>query len=447
MSKVFHSLLIVAALALCSCSAAQTNPNSTGSSGSSSSASSVAGVTYSPDGTASLVYTNEVRILKLSGTNYQMGYNYGYLLAAEIVELVGGIATWGAQAKSADYDILISQQSLVNWEADILAEMNGMIAGIRDALPASNRSFTPFGSTNRQISVEDLQVAHTLPAWACSSFSVWGAGRSDGSSLMARNLDYYVDPYGVLVSSHLVVSYNPSQGLKWVNIAFCGMVGVLSGMNEYGVSGVMHDTGDFDTTDSGGIVPRGIALRRLLERLSNTTVPADAESILDAMPNETGNNFHVLYSSSGRADTNTACVLEYDGCATHPDGRCTLRTTADNPFLPTNSFFDQRFSFTNALINVNHYMKRTNVAPGSGNNSGSRYITVKNNLSNAMQDGNVAVEEGRQIMSLVGFSSTIQTIQTMVFEPNTGRIHLWLGTTNVRSYNRTENLLEFSGLF
>lgn len=448
MIRLSGFVMFLSALMLVSCSTAQNTPaTSTGSSGSSSSS----GITLSPDGQATLIETNDVKILKLSGTNYQMGYNYGYLLAAEIVRLVGGIATWAAEARSSDYDDLISSQGIISWNANVLAEMNGMIAGIRDALPESQRNFTPYLSTNRQISVEDLQVANTLPDWACSSFSVWGAGRTDGSSLMARNLDYYSDPGGILATSHLIVSYSPAQGTKWVNITFCGMAGSISGMNEYGLCGAMHDTDDYTTTSASGFVPRSVALRRLLERLTNSTIPADGESFLDGQINFTGNNFHMLYSSAGRADTNIGFVLEYDGYAVHADGRCTLRTIADNPVLSTNAYFDQQLSFTNALITVNHYLKRRTAAPNSGNNSGTRYMIIKNSLSNAMLDGNVTVEEGRQIMSQVGISYytgvTVYTLQTMVFEPNEKQFHVWFATTNASAYDGTEHMYQLSDLF
>ena len=65
--------------------------------------------------------------------------------------------------------------------------------------------------------------------------------------------------------SATIFCYNPPKGKKWVNISVCGLVGCISGMNEDGVTVMMHDSDGLARTDQTGFVPRGIALRMIME--------------------------------------------------------------------------------------------------------------------------------------------------------------------------------------
>ena len=127
------------------------------------------GLYVSPDGKASLDVTGAVRVLKLSGTRSEMGYNYGYLLAAEIMNTLNRFSCWVAYDLHYDYDTLSSYQASVNWDGDTLAEMEGMLEGIQDALPEDGRLVRPARSSGHAVGLDDLKVLNTLADWACSS--------------------------------------------------------------------------------------------------------------------------------------------------------------------------------------------------------------------------------------------------------------------------------------
>jgi hypothetical protein len=68
----------------------------------------------------------------------------------------------------------------------------------------------------------------------CTSFSVWGGKSTDSSLLVARNFDFYAGKK--FAENKIVCFYNPSEGHKFMMISWADMIGVVSGMNESGLT-------------------------------------------------------------------------------------------------------------------------------------------------------------------------------------------------------------------
>ena len=68
----------------------------------------------------------------------------------------------------------------------------------------------------------------------CTSFATWGNSSQDSSLIIGRNFDFYVgDDFA---KNKIVAFVKPDKGHKFMMLTFGGMVGVLSGMNEAGLT-------------------------------------------------------------------------------------------------------------------------------------------------------------------------------------------------------------------
>lgn len=69
---------------------------------------------------------------------------------------------------------------------------------------------------------------------ACTSFAAWGDKSEDGNLILGRNFDFYA---GDEFAKEKIVNFiNPSQGYKFMSVSWAGMIGVVSGMNEKGLT-------------------------------------------------------------------------------------------------------------------------------------------------------------------------------------------------------------------
>lgn len=80
-------------------------------------------------------------------------------------------------------------------------------------------------------------IGHALQDLAlvgCSSFAVWGDKSEDGSLILGRNFDFYA---GDDFAKNKIISFiDPSEGHKFMSVTWAGMTGVVSGMNEHGLT-------------------------------------------------------------------------------------------------------------------------------------------------------------------------------------------------------------------
>lgn len=68
----------------------------------------------------------------------------------------------------------------------------------------------------------------------CTSFAAWDSACADGNLVIGRNFDFFVGEE--FAKNKLVSFFNPSDGYKFAMVGWAGMTGVLSGMNEKGLT-------------------------------------------------------------------------------------------------------------------------------------------------------------------------------------------------------------------
>ncbi len=80
-------------------------------------------------------------------------------------------------------------------------------------------------------------IGHTLQSLGmvgCTSFATWGKKSKDSLLIVGRNFDFYVgDEFS---KEKIVAFYAPDSGYKFMSVTWGGMIGVVSGMNEKGLS-------------------------------------------------------------------------------------------------------------------------------------------------------------------------------------------------------------------
>ncbi len=444
MNKLKLILIIILVVFTISCDI--DNNNDSGDSGDDDSLIKGDGVYYSPDGKAKLTIEGNKRILRLSGNDYENGYNHGYLLGAEIMELTVDYISERFGDNVTLYDNTRDTQSVYYlWEQNYENELQGLLDGIEDAFDSHPVYFTLEGHPERELTLDDVKLFTSYPDWNCSSFMVWGDVRSDGSPIMGRNLEYRIDQNKSIKKYQLILAYEPPDGTKWVNVSICGYIGCLTGMNEYGVCASIHDTNGYDTTDITGFFPRTLALRKILEEMDNTNTPSDAETVLDDIITLQGSNYDICFKSKDdldntKSDDYIAGIIEYDGKEDHPDGRATLRSPSDNPTLPDDTH-DQKINNTYTLINTNHYLKRNTIVPYTND---PRYMTLKNQIKNITTDNDVTVNEAIDTMEMVGFSGTVHTV---VFEPDSMELHIWLSKGSLGAFDCDRHDYTFNEMY
>ena len=110
-------------------------------------------------------------------------------------------------------------------------------------------------------------IGHALQNMAlvgCTAFATWGNKSVDSTLIVGRNFDFYVgDDFA---KNKIVAFYSPDKGHRFMMITFGGMTGVLSGMNDQGLTVTLNAAKSEIPT--GSATPVSLLAREILQYAS-----------------------------------------------------------------------------------------------------------------------------------------------------------------------------------
>lgn len=164
---------------------------------------------------------DEIPVVVVSGTPYEMGHALGRLTAAEARRCA---TSWLSAAQKEEPQLCSNESLDAAWKAiapytheRYKQELRGLADG----------SGVPYELLLR------VQMIPVVSDYACSGVAAWGSATANGHLLQIRNLDFTVG--AGLEDCPAIVIYRPKRGIPHASVTIAGFVGANTGMNAEGV--------------------------------------------------------------------------------------------------------------------------------------------------------------------------------------------------------------------
>jgi isopenicillin-N N-acyltransferase like protein len=269
----------------------------------------------------------------------------------------------------------------------------------RDLARAGAMAFTPFVNRAHLAEIQALAKAAGIDprdamlgqcftdialVGGCSTITLPAAASADGVARFGRNLDFL--SLNLLDRNTVILVFHPKDAYAFASICYPGMVGVLSGMNEHGLTLANMEVHRRGRMPSG--MPYMLLYRTLLERCRTVQ---EALTLLEKTPRQSANNLMLMDASGDRA------VAEITPEAVK------VRRAPD----------------TAALISTNHQRGEDLDKAGRCRRFDYLHTAAEQQFGKVTEE---AVEE-----MLAGAAQNKATIQSMVFEPANRVLYLAVG--------------------
>lgn len=238
-----------------------------------------------------LTYKQKLPVLNLSGDSYHIGFEEGRLMKKEIRQGYDEIFAYFR----SQLPLPLLNRVAINILADRAWKQMEPYVSYEEYLQLKGLS------DGSGISMKKIKQIHALPEIypaLCANSAFWNSATADGRLIAIRNLDWNRQ---MGIHRRAAVKWIAVPGQKaYANIGYYGFTGVLSGMNENGLSVGQIGADSSDETMKG--VPMPFLLRRVLAKADSLE---NAEQIVRENFRTRGYNY--LFTD-GRAKK--AAVLE-----------------------------------------------------------------------------------------------------------------------------------------
>ncbi len=236
---------------------------------------------------AHLDRTEEVPILYLKGTPFEIGYQEGKLLKDKIEKLFSRLYKFARRQIKIPFF----------WKFFLNYRLDRIYRGMEPFIPEEYKEELRGLADGSGISLREMQRLHTLSEiypGLCSSFIAYGKATADGRLYHMRNFDWAV---GLGIQDYPVIKiYRSEDKIPFISIGYAGFSGVLSGMNREGISIAQIGAETVDVSRKG--IPMPFLLRKVLEE---TTDLDEAIDIVKVAERTQGHNFVFASHREGKA--------------------------------------------------------------------------------------------------------------------------------------------------
>ena len=317
---------------------------------------------------------DKLTVVKVWGTHQERGFAYGYLLADKIKDIYEGylMPNFGNGLTSAKQ--LVQQGQVFTIAPEYVTESQAIYDGMVAAgFTISNGDYLDVLVANTFLDLMgiDENFGNKLLENGCSSLMTWGDGSNGsvdaGKAFISRHLDWTA--HQKLLDNQVLVVHFPSETNEqpWAHIGFAGLMSVLSGFNNSGLSAFQHMLSDFNqlSTINPPYTPIWFSLREALEKVDyNNDGQNNTNDVRDALL-ASANGFadgyivSVLAEADNLTDSLVAMVAEV--CPKAPTHTIRYNDYPDN--IPGDNLYAANYEIKRN--NHQHYCSRYNATASS----------------------------------------------------------------------------------
>lgn len=353
--------------------------------------------------------------MSVSGSPYQLGLKNGILSRQQVVsqevaftEQIKQMVPSEGWRNVLKYIIGFINRDLTNHVAnEYQQEIYGISRSASDSFNWIGDNYTRL--MNYHAAHDIGHALQNMMLVGCTSFGAWGDKTEDGSMLIGRNFDFWVGDK--FAENKIVAFYNPEKGHKFAYITWGGFTGVVSGMNDKGLT-VTINAAKSDVP-GGAATPVSLVAREVLQYA--TTID-EAISIAKSRKMFVSESFLIGSAKDGRA-----VVIEKT-----PD-ELSVYETQNNDIQCTNHYQSKLFSGQKLNIeqkersaSVYRYQRLQQLV-------GSNYPLTPQKMANILRDrgglNGVDIGNGNEkaVNQLIAHHSVI-------FQPDS--LRMWVSTGN-----------------
>lgn len=242
----------------------------------------------------------------------------------------------------------------------------------------------------------------------CTSFGTWGSASQDSTMIIGRNFDFWVGDN--FAKNKIVEFVNPSSGYKFMSVTWGGFVGVVSGMNEKGLTVTINAAKS--SIPGGSATPVSLVAREIVQYAKNIK---EAIAIAQKRKMFVSESFLV-----GSAIDNKAVVIEKT-----PDS-LSIYDPNKNEILCTNHF--QSNDFWNSEPNVDQrqnsasvyrYQRLTELLQQNGPNTVQKTINILRDYK-GVNNADIGLGNEKAVNQFIAHHA-------IVFEPQ--QLKVWVSTS------------------